>query len=413
MKRFRPAKSRDRPDRHWTRRAALAAGAGLAVASPVASAQLGPQTSPPHPLWPIDGPPVLRGAVIAQRRRRTEVDGDAFGGGEAALPAYKPDDFKALARAGANLVVMSFPEFWTVAQPHRRDDAMAEILLRQLDQAKAAGLYAVVGLRSGPGRSDFIFHRDAADTWFPRNLIVDSIWTDAAEQAAWAEMCVDVAKLIAGRSEVAGLNLMVEPDPNLSGVNRSGGRLDVWEPRQYLQTVGPVSDWRLIAAAWARQVRAAAPDLPVLISPPAFGRTDFLPVMGAPPVPGTVWCVHDYEPRGYTHQAKDGKIALSEDDAGVFASRLASAKRQRAPLFLGEFGAARWATDIDNYYGARIAMCEGEGATWAAFRWPTADRDYEARDDTFNLTIGPDGKARGAALPILREAWANNEARPV
>ncbi|MDP3736204.1 MAG: cellulase family glycosylhydrolase [Hyphomonadaceae bacterium] len=405
MKRFRLEK----PYGRWTRRAAITAVAALATVFPRALAQA-PVAA--HPLWPVEGPPVLRGAVIVQRRRRAEVDGETFGGGEAALPAYKPKDFQALAKAGANLVVMSFPELWTVAPPYARDAAMVEILLRQLDQAKAAGLYAVVALRSGPGRSDFIFHRDAAGAWFPGQLVVDTIWTDPAAQAAWAAMCVDAAKLLAGRTEVAGLNIMVEPDSNFGGVDRSATRLDTWDPRRYVQQVSPTSDWRRIAADCARQVRAAAPDLPVLISPPAYARPDFLPVMGAPPVSGTVWCVHDYEPRDYTHQSKDGKIALGEGDAGVFASRLAATKRGDAPIFLGEFGASRWAKDIDSYYGARIAMCEGEGATWAAFRWPTGDKDYEAKDDMFNLTIGPDGKARGAALPILREAWANNEARP-
>src|SRR5689334_17463622 len=90
----------------WTRRGVIAAGAGLAAMP--AAAQAGS-----HPLWPMSGPPVLRGAVIAQRRRRQGVDGDTFGGGGPALPAYGAAEFDALVRAGANLVVMSFPELWT------------------------------------------------------------------------------------------------------------------------------------------------------------------------------------------------------------------------------------------------------------------------------------------------------------
>ena len=121
MKRFRP----ENLSGNWTRRGAIAAVAGLAACNgPPATAQL----ARPHPLWPTSGPPVLRGAVIAQRRRRIEVDGDTFGGGAAVLPSYRRSDFGALAEAGANLVVMSFPELWSVKPPYRRDNAMADML---------------------------------------------------------------------------------------------------------------------------------------------------------------------------------------------------------------------------------------------------------------------------------------------
>ena len=408
MKRFRP----ENPDGNWTRRGAITAAAGLAACggAPVAA-----QPPKAHPLWPTEGPPVLRGAVIAQRRRRLEVVGDTFGGGRAVLPEYAQSDFDALAEAGANLVVMSFPEFWTVTRPYRRDAAMADVLGRQLDRAKAAGLYSIVALRSGPGRSDFIFHRDAQGLWFSESLIVDSIWTNMDEQAAWGEMCVDAAKLVAGRSEVAGLNLMVEPEPNVGGTNKQGHRLGAWEPRQYADDVSRVSDWRRISAEIAVKVRAASADLPILISPPAFARTDFLSVMGKPPTSGVVWCVHDYEPREYTHYSREaaGIVVLGQRDVSIFASRIDAVRQQGVPLFLGEFGASRWLRDIDAYYRARIDVCEARGIGWAAFRWPTGDAAYEASDDMFNVLWGPnEGASAGAASAVLRPAWARNTVRP-
>src|SRR5262245_5476286 len=209
MKRFRPESLK------ITRRSALAAAAGLAAAPAFAQ-----QQPAAHPLWPMGGPPVLRGAVIAQRRRRKEVDGETFGGGGPALPAYGKAEFDALAKAGANLVVMSFPELWSVKPPYQLDPVMSLQLERQIDLASKAGLYVVVALRSGPGRSDFVFHRDAAGTWFPAELVVDSIWTNAEEQAAWAEMCVSTARMLVGNPAVAGLNIMVEPDSNVGGTNR-------------------------------------------------------------------------------------------------------------------------------------------------------------------------------------------------
>ncbi len=80
-------------------------------------------------------------------------------------------------------------------------------------------------------------------------------------------------------------------------------------------------------------------------------------------------------------------------------------------MFLGEFGASHWASGIDDYYGARIAACEARGMGWAAFRWPTRDKGYEAADDMFNLLLG--GRATDpAAIDVLRPAWRLNRRRP-
>lgn len=409
MKRFRTDGSGG-----WTRRGALAGTLGSVVAGLAACANppAAPLAPGAHPLWPMNGTPVLRGAVIAQRRRRKEVDGETFGGGGAALPLYRRSDFDALAQAGANLVVMSFPELWTVGAPWKRDAAMADLLGRQLDDARAAGLYVVLALRSGPGRSDFIFHRESAGDWFPERLIEDSIWRERDAQAAWADMCVDAARLVEERSEIAGLNIMVEPEPNVGGLNRDGRRLGAWEPDQYLAQVSDVSDWSRMAGEIARGVRAEAPALPILISPPAFGRTDFLTVMGPAPVDGVVWCVHDYEPRAFTHhpEVSAGLIPYGEGGTNTFEHRIDAVRRDDAPIFLGEFGASRWASDIDAYYAARIATCEARGIGWAAFRWPTQDRAYEVADSMFNVMLA--GRDDAPAIETLRRAWARNAQRP-
>jgi hypothetical protein len=407
MKRFQPLDPDGAGPIQPSRRAALIGAAAFAATG---SAEAKPAD---HPLWPMQGPPVLRGAAIAQRRRREAVDGPAggFGGRQAALPEYVRGDFDALARAGANLVVMSFPELWSATPPYRRDAAMADLLGRQMDMARAAGLHVVVALRSGPGRSDFVFHREDAGSWFPKELIVDRIWTDREAQAAWGGMCVDIAKLVAGRREVAGLNLMVEPDPNVSGMDQTGRRMEVYEPAAYARRVGPVSDWRRIAGDLARSARAAAPKLPLLVSPAGFARTGYLSLMGAPPVDNCVWCIHDYTPWEYTHVARDGQVP-GMGGQGVFRS---AAAQRSAPIFLGEFGAARWAPHAPDFYRMRIAECEALGLNWAAFRWPTRDMDYERKDDTFNVLWGADPKrfAAGpdAAIGALRAGWKRNVRR--
>jgi hypothetical protein len=127
-----------------------------------------------------------------------------------------------------------------------------------------------------------------------------------------------------------------------------------------------------------------------------------------------VWCVHDYEPRDYTHYPREsrGIATFGEAQGHTFADRLDAVKGQGAPVFLGEFGASRWLRDIDQYYKARISACEQRSVGWAAFRWPTGDAAYEKSDDMFNLAWGPKEDEAGAALPLLRDAWAKNAMRP-
>ncbi len=370
-------------------------------------------------LWPSSGAPVLRGATIAQRRRRQAVDGETFGGGRAVLPAYSAREFEALAKAGANLVVMSWPELWTVQRPWKRDNAVADMMLAQMDAARAAGLFVVLGLRSGPGRSDFAFHRDGAGDWFPRALIDDSIWRDRQAQDAWGRMCAGAAKLIANRPEAAGLILMVEPDNNHFAPAEGRAYLGAHDPAHYLREVKPLFDLKRMSSEWARAVRAAAPELPILISPPGYARTDFLSVMGAPPVAGTVWCVHDYEPRDYTHTSggERGLLPYPGNDA-TFAKRLDAATKQGAPVFLGEFGATRHALGRAAFHRDRIAICEARGAAWSIFRWPTFDTAYEAADPAFDVTVkdrrwyGDDGDDSDETLDVLRASWMRNTTRP-
>ncbi len=397
-----------------TRRTTLTGlgAAGLAAASPALAAP----AKDFSPLWPASSPPVLRGATIAQRRRRLAVDGDTFGGARAVLPVYGQRDFDALANAGANLVVMSYPELWTVERPWKRDNAVWDQLEQQLDLAASAGLYTIVGHRSGPGRSDFIFHRGG--DWFPKELVIETIWNDREAQAAWGEMCLDTAKLLKGRKEAAGLLLMVEPENNYQARRVNGSMLGAHSPALYRERLEDVFDWSRIAGDIAHKVRKAAPKLPILISPPAYAHTGFLEVMGPPPVAGAVWCVHDWEPRDYTHTSgEEAGLLFPDDKDREFATRIAAAKSVAggAPIFLGEFGASRQAVQRGSFHAARIARCEETNIAWSAFRWPTSDAAYERGDPAFDLTaptIKTFDRTDIATLDALKAGWKKNTKRP-
>ena len=131
--------------------------------------------------------------------------------------------------------------------------------------------------------------------------------------------------------------------------------------------------------------------------------------MGAPPVSNTVWCVHDYEPREFTHHPEQSAgIVVYSEGGDTFEKRVDAVKTSAgAPVFLGEFGASRWAKGVGEYYRARIAACEARGIGWAAFRWSTEDAAYEESDDMFNLLKGG-WRGEDPAIDTLKAAWASN-----
>ena len=360
--------------------AALCLAPGCHAAEPAQSPDF-------SPLWSTQGSPVLRGATIVQRIRDASIDGE---GGASAhhylIPHYKLADFEKLAATGANLVNLSVPGIWQTAPPYVRDERLVEVLMETLEACRSAGLYATIGFRTGPGRSEFIFHRESADTWFPASMIVDEIWREEEAQEAWGAMCVEAVGLFSSRSEIAGFTPMVEPEPEMAGV-----RADIW----------PIMCWQMAPA-----MRAAAPQLPLLISPPSFANPGRLSVMGRPNIEGVVWNIHDYGPFDYTHQAEgEAPVFLPLDDASNFAARLNAAKQigGNLPLYMGEFGAVHWAPDTERYWLNRVSEMLAAGVNWAAFRWPSSEVEYEAGDTHFTLATN---------TPALAAGWERSRFSP-
>jgi hypothetical protein len=120
--------------------------------------------------------------------------------------------------------------------------------------------------------------------------------------------------------------------------------------------------------------------------------------------------VHDYSPRGYTHQARNAGVELERGGAEF-------SPPDAARWMMGEFGAARWAPDAARYMQRRVASLERAGAGWAMFRWDSGWRVYEDRENMFNPVYGsdPDATAPAANAPVLaalRGLWARNTIRP-
>ncbi|MHA6289522.1 glycoside hydrolase family 5 protein [Maricaulis sp. CAU 1757] len=393
-----------------SRRAVLAAGAGgsLALLAGAGGAQA---RLSKLDLWDNSRGTQLRGAVISQRRVYRDIDGPEFLGPGPAGSPVSDQALRLLARSGANLLVLSHPGICRVAAPYQVDAAMEAHLDDLVERAGRAGLFVVIGFRSGPGRSDFTFHRDSAGSWFPASMIDEHVWQSEAAQDGWETMWRRVARRYRGHAHVAGYLLMVEPNANQVARGPDGGDLEEWDPQRLAERVADTpADWPRLARRLARAVREEDGETPLLVSPDGYASQRFAGLLDLQAVPGQVLALHDYAPRDYTHQDPDGHIGFAPWQAAYVPPA-------HTPWMMGEFGVSRWAPRAADYLSQRISSLEAAGAGWAVFRWDTGWRVYEDSENRFNPLYGdqPGADAPDAYSPLLaalRVAWRANRHVP-
>ncbi len=386
----------------------LAATAAMAVSKTDAWSQAGPNRLQ---LWDNATGVHLRGAVIAQRRVYPEIDGPEFlGRGPVGAPV-SDDSLARLARLGGNLVLLSHPGLAGEAPPFAIDPAIEQHLHSIVRRCARHGLYVVIGFRTGPGRSEFTFHRDQAGSWFPADRINERVWQSREAQDGWEAMWTHTARRFRHYTNLAGYLLMVEPNANLAARGPDGGDLDIWDADRLAETVaGTPADWPSLCVRLSRAVRAIDPQTPILVSPDGYANLAFSALIDRHAVAGQVLAVHDYSPRAYTHQGAGANIAFNPSLA-QFDQPLTG------PWMLGEFGVARWAPGAAGYLERRIAAAEAGGAAWTVFRWDSGWRVYENAENRFNALYGDDAEANhpdptSTLLDTLSRAWSSNIERP-
>lgn len=340
-------------------------------------------------LWDNASGPHLRGAVFPQRRVYPDIDGDTFlGPGPVGTPVSDLA-LASLAETGANLALLSHPGIFTETPPYRADPAIEDHLSELVERCTHHGLFSVIGFRTGPGRSEFTFHRDDGDSWFPASMIDERVWRDAEAQSAWSDMWRHTARQFRSNAAIAGYLVMVEPN---------GSHIVQQSP------------WPQLARRLGQSVREVDSETPLLISPDSYAsvdREDELDLSGLGP---TVLAIHDYSPFAYTHA--DPNTAASFSEA---AARISPPLSER--WMVGEWGVRRWAHDAPHFATLRLQSMEEQGANSAWFNWPSGWQVYDEAENGWNPLFGPDPEViRRPANPplvnVLRSYWSRNTVRP-
>jgi hypothetical protein len=309
-------------------------------------------------LW--RGPTCLRGANIWQKRVKPD---DAMGPGPVG-PPYGQEDLDRLAAWGANYVNISHPGTFSERPDYRLDEGVFQNLDKLIEKAQRAGLFVVVAFRTGPGRNEAVFGGEDEKK-------LDVLWTSSAAQQAWISMWRETARRLKDRPAVVGYDLMVEPETKNHSL------------------------WNGLAVKITQAIREVDARTPILVGGADWSTVDSLDALRPTGDSRTVYVVHRYEPYGYSHQERKG-VALKPGELDEADRKIREFKsRHGVPVAVNEFGAVRFAPDVDRYVSEQMRRIEALGANHAIWLWETS---FPLNYDDFNFRHGPD-RGRHADVP--------------
>jgi len=387
-----------------------------------------PESSPASPadkwsLW--TGGTQLRGANIYQRRVFLEVDGSEFMGPGPFGPPYTQADFDNLAALGANYVNISTAGLFTVEPPYEVDEEAVASLDGLLEMAAQAKLFAVISFRTGPGRSEFAII--GGEDWLPdKSYIVETVWSDEAARAAWAEMWRYTAQRYRDNPIVVGYDLMCEPNSNAS--------LDIWDPGTfYADYAGTGYDWNAWYPNLVSAVREVDGDTPILVGGNGYSGVEWLPYLQPVDDAHIVYTIHQYAPQSqYTHQEPPaentypGEFDLDWDgqldifDRSWLENLLSIVTDFQSAhgvvVAVNEYGLQRWTPGGADYLHDEMTFFEQYGWNYAVWMWHASWPPLVEGDNNFNFRFGPDPENVTEVDNDLQDAlvsfWSRNMVQP-
>jgi len=301
----------------------------------------------------------------------------ALRGANVMLAQCTVEDLRGLRGWGANLAEIPVLNVYSPVAPYEFKPENLAKLDQAVEAAEQAGLYVALTCREGPGRPDFERSHE--------------IWRDAEAQEAYAKMWQEIASHYRGRASIVGYDLMCEPHPD-DDASR------------------PLGDWNALAQKITTAIRSVDQRTPILINSIGWAYPKQFAVLRPTGDTRTVYTVHFYDPHYYTHQKPGdhviypgfhvpGKGTNAWDKVTLesqFDVVRAFQKEYRVPIFVGEFGCARYATGADQWLGDQMDIYEKYRWAWAYW----AFREWDVMN--IERTADPADKTNHADTPLLR-----------
>jgi endoglucanase len=287
------------------------------------------------------------------------------------------EDLGVLRSWGANLAEIPVSNVYAPTAPYAFQPENLAKLDRAVQAAEQAGLYVALTCREGPGRPDFNRSHE--------------IWRDAAVQEAYAKMWREIASHYRGRASIVGYDLMCEPHPDQEASQ-------------------PLGDWNVLAQKITVAIRAVDERTPILVNSSGWAYPQQFEVLRPTGDPRTVYTVHFYDPHYYTHQKPGDKVVypgfqVPGKEAETWSKAVLEAKlapvrafqqKHHLPIFVGEFGCARYAPGVEQWLRDQIGLYEQYGWSWAYW----AFREWDVMN--IERTADAADKVNHSDTPLLR-----------
>ncbi len=301
----------------------------------------------------------------------------ALRGANVMLAQCTVEDLKVLRSWGANLAEIPVSNVYAPAPPYEFESKNLARLDSAVEAAEAAHLYVALTCREGPGRADFNRSHE--------------IWREAPAQEAYVKMWRALAAHYHGRASIVGYDLMCEPHPD-------------GEAKQ------PLGDWNALARKITAGIREVDTTTPILINSIGWAYPQQFRELRPTGDSRTVYVVHFYDPHYYTHQKPGDGVAYpgfhypGKDgptwDRATLEEKLAPVRefqeKYHAPIFVGEFGCARYAPGVESWMRDQLDLYERNGWSWAYW----AFREWDVMN--IERTADPMDKVNRADAPLLR-----------
>jgi hypothetical protein len=287
------------------------------------------------------------------------------------------EDLRVLRSWGANLAEIPVLNVYDPNPPYAFQPGNLAKLDQAVSAAERVGLYVVLTCREGPGRADFNESYE--------------IWRGLAAQDAYVRMWRQLAEHYRGRASIVGYDLMCEPHPDKEADQ-------------------PLGDWNALAKRITAAIRTVDDHTPILINSIGWGYPQRFDVLEPTGDPRTVYVAHFYDPHYYTHQKPGdaraypgfrlpGEQDLVWDKAAIEA-RLAPVRafqqKHGVPIFVGEFGCARYAPGADRWLRDQTELYERYGWSWAYW----AFREWDVMN--IERTADPEDQEDHPDAPLLQ-----------
>ena len=301
----------------------------------------------------------------------------AFRGANVMQRQCTVEDLRVLRSWGANLAEIPVSNVYAPAPPYAFQPENLAKLDRAVKAAEEAHLYVALTCREGPGRPDFNRSQE--------------IWREALAQEAYAKMWREVASHYRGRAFIVGYDLMCEPHPDQEAKQRLG-------------------DWNALARKITAAIREVDQKTPILVNSIGWAYPQQFDVLQPTGDPRTVYTVHFYDPHYYTHQKPGDKVVYPGFqlpgkqevawDKATLEARMAPVRvfqqKYHVPIFVGEFGCARFAPGVEDWLRDQMDLYEQYGWSWAYW----AFREWDVMN--IERSADPTDKVNHADSPLVR-----------